>query len=79
MRLAGPGFRDQRIMGSTMRESLAEMMERLEEDMPGHKWINTSVGTVNTNNKNAMALASIRLMKAKQAKQKREENKETDS
>ncbi len=41
---------------------MLEMMRRLEDGLPSKKWINTSVGVVNTGNKNAAELAAIRLM-----------------
>ena len=52
-----------------MKESMADMMKRVNDGMPSGKWIQTSVGTVNTGNKNAAELAAIRLveMRAKEA------------
>ncbi len=45
-----------------MKESMLDMMKRLEDGLPSAKWINTSVGVVNTGNKNAAEIAAIRLM-----------------
>lgn len=47
---------------------MLDMMKRVNDGLPSDKWINTSVGVVNTNNKNATALASIRLMQLRHAK-----------
>lgn len=51
-----------------MKETLSEMMARVAEGMPSAHWKPTSVGTVNFRNKNALALAAIRLAKLKAAK-----------
>lgn len=52
-----------------MKESMAEMMARVNDGMPSAKWISTSVGVVNTGNKNAAEIAAVRLMelRAKEA------------
>lgn len=52
-----------------MKETMAEMMARIQEGMPSAHWKSTSVGTVNFRNKSAVALAAIRLAKQKAAKE----------
>lgn len=51
-----------------MKESLAEMMARVNDGMPSAKWIQTSVGLVNMGNENASMLAGERLAKLRAAK-----------
>jgi hypothetical protein len=52
------------------KETLEQMMARLKDGLPSAKWINTSVGVVNTGNKAAALraahkLAELRMRKAK--------------
>lgn len=45
-----------------MKESMAEMITRLNEGLPSAKWIQTSVGVVNTGNKEAAMIAAKKLV-----------------
>lgn len=53
-----------------MKESLGEMMARVQAGMPSGHWKNTSVGVVNFRNKAAAERAAIRLVKIRAEKDK---------
>ena len=55
------------------KESLEEMMKRLDEGMPSRHWIQTSVGTVIMRNKAAAMRAGARL--AEKRRLEKEANK----
>lgn len=48
-----------------MKETLSEMMARVQDGMPSAHWKPTSVGTVNFRNKRAAEIAAVKLAKLK--------------
>ena len=52
------------------KESLSDMMKRVNDGLPSEKWISTSVGVVNMGNENSAMLAGARLAKMRAEKSK---------